>query len=132
MYQQALERDRQSREQKLMIGLGDGPWAPAKSRAASPPRATPDPPAPPAKTRRKNQNSGVTKDWETSREYWARQPLGYIKTQLDIDGTRFEDGIFSGWKLVKDVLNENKKKRVKVDKITKEELLEMLYKSRSL
>ena len=132
MYQQALERDRQSREEKLMIGFGDGPWAPAKSRAASPPRAAPEPPTAPTKTKRKNQNSGVTKDWETSKEYWGRQTLAYLKTQLELDGVRFEPGVFTGYKMIDDPLRENKKNREKVKRITKEELLSNLYASRSI
>ena len=58
--------------------------------------------------------------------------MGYLKTQLELDGVRFEPGVFTGYKMINDPLRENKKKREKVGTITKEELLAKLYASRSI
>ena len=69
---------------------------------------------------------------ETSKEYWGRQTLAYLKTQLELNGVRFEPGAFTGYKMVEDPLRENRKKREKVKRISKEDLLAKLYASRSI
>ena len=61
-----------------------------------------------------------------SKSYWAGQNIGYLKEQVQAHGVRLDPSLFTGRKEEFDVVT-NKKVIKKITKITKAELLVMLY-----
>ncbi len=77
-------------------------------------------PKPRARTRSPAKRThGVDKDKSISRSHWQRQNVGYLKTQLELLGERFEHWQFTGAR--KPVLDEVTGKQ-KVDPVTGEKL----------
>ena len=96
--------------------------AKAKSEAEAKPEAT-------SKASKKNANAqtGIELDTSTEKDYWKKQNMQYIKTQLELRGKRFDVSDFTGVKTNFDNIL-GKKVKQKVAKITKDEMLNMLYK----
>ena len=65
-------------------------------------------------------------DNNTSKKYWREQPLGYILDQLSLHGVRLDASLFSGNKTEHDPVLDRKVIK-KVKKITKNDVLKMLY-----
>jgi predicted component of type VI protein secretion system len=74
---------------------------------------------------------GVKKDTSKSKNYWKRQNIQYLYEQLQLDGMRFTAMQKTG---KEDVLDPalGRKVQKKGDKLVKNDLLEMLYKSRNI
>jgi hypothetical protein len=105
-------------------GLPGRPAGSAKSSSSS--SAAAAAPAPAAV-----KQVGVQKDTNTNKSYWKKQNITYIYQQLELDGMRFTNIQKVGKEDVQDhVLGKKVKKTGK--KLTKAELLEMLYKSRKI
>lgn len=83
------------------------------------------------KTINKVKQVGVEKDTNTKKIYWKKQTVQYIYQQLELDGMRFTNIQKVG---KEDVLDPILGKKVKTvgKRLTKPELLEMLYKSRKI
>jgi hypothetical protein len=69
---------------------------------------------------------GTKKDTTTSRSYWASKNLAYLTDQLSLHGVRIDPSQLRGYEEVHDVVKDKKVKH-KIKKITKKELLKMIY-----
>ena len=78
-----------------------------------------------------DKQHGVKKDTHTGRTYWKKQNLQYIYEQLELDGKRFTVIDKKGKEDVFDPILGKKVKK-KGNKLTKDDLLEMIYKSRNI
>ena len=86
-----------------------------------PKKPEPEEAAPPAK------GHGTKIDNKKTKSYWEKKSNAYIVDQLSLHGVRIDPWLLSGRKQEFDVVKD-KNVTVKVKKITKEELLNMLYK----
>ena len=78
-----------------------------------------------------DKSHGVKKDTHTGRNYWKNQNIQYLYEQLQLDGQRFTVMDKTGKEDVFDpVLGRKVQKKGK--KLTKDDLLDMLYKSRNI
>ena len=96
------------------------------------PKPTPKPPPKPETTKSKDSGSedkiehGSKKDPSKSKSYWSRRSIGYIVDQLGLRNVRIDPSAITGRAEVWDVVKD-KKVIQKVKKITKTELLDLLY-----
>ena len=86
----------------------------------------PEPPKPEADDSGEKTEHGSKKDNNNKRSYWQRKNIGYIVDQLSLRGVRIDPSQLTGKAEVFDVVKDKKVKQ-KVKKITKPELLELLY-----
>ena len=106
---------------------------PAPKPAAAP-KPAPKPEAAPKPETTKSKDSGSEdkiehgseKDPSKSKSYWSRRSIGYIVDQLALRGVRIDPSQITGRAEVFDVVKD-KKVIQKVKKITKSELLDLLY-----
>jgi hypothetical protein len=77
--------------------------------------------------RRPAREHGTKIDNKKTKSYWEKKSNAYIIDQLSLHGVRIDPSLLSGRKTEFDVVKD-KNITVKVKKITKQELLNMLYK----
>jgi hypothetical protein len=76
---------------------------------------------------KERRSHGTKADTKKSKKYWEKKSNAYIIDQLSLHGVRIDPSLLTGRKVVFDVV-KNKNVTEKVKKITKGELLDMLYK----
>ena len=101
---------RQQREEQLTLG-DDKPQVNASPKATA--KAEPD-------------QHGTKKDTSRSRAYWRRKNIAYLVDQLGLLGVRIDPSQLTGKEEVFDVV-KNKKVKQNVKKITRAELLQILF-----
>ena len=116
--------------------LALGAPAPAPKPAPKPeaaPKPAPKPEAAPKPAPKSEDDDsgektehGSKKDPNKKRSYWQKKHIGYIVDQLALRGVRIDPSQLTGRAEVFDVVKDKKVKQ-KVKKITKPELLELLY-----
>ena len=98
----------------------------APKPAPKPEAATKPAPKPEADDSGEKTEHGSKKDPNKKRSYWQKKHIGYIVDQLSLRGVRIDPSQLTGRAEVFDVVKDKKVKQ-KVKKITKPELLELLY-----
>ena len=82
-------------------------------------------------TKTVDKQHGVKKDTHTGKSYWKSKNVQYLYEQLELDGQRFTVMDKKGKEDVFDPVL-GKKVQQKGHKLTKQELLDMLFKSRNI
>jgi hypothetical protein len=107
------------------------PSAASSSSGASSSSSSSSSTGPVKKTIAKNKQVGIEKDLSKNKSYWKQQNMEYIYKQLELDGFRFTTSQKIGREDVFDPIL-GKKARTKGKKLSKLDIIGMLYKSRNI